>query len=186
MSDAAATTTGALEAPSAETTTPPADPAPTDLGDAGKRALEAERKAKRDAERRAAEAEARVKEFEDSQKSELEKAAARAEAAEKAAAEAQAKALRLEIAEEMKVPSNLRRFLTGTDEDSLREQAESLVNELAAAMEASRTTPRPDVSQGAKPANAADIDTQIAEATKAGNHALAISLKRQKAYAPTT
>lgn len=31
-----------------------------------------------------------------------------------------------------------------------------------------------------------DLDAQIAEAEKAGNHALAISLKRQRAYAPQT
>lgn len=34
------------------------------------------------------------------------------------------------------------------------------------------------------PGPVTDIDAQIAEATKAGNHQLAISLKRQKAYAP--
>lgn len=39
---------------------------------------------------------------------------------------------------------------------------------------------------GPRNGGAKSIDDQIAEATKAGNHALAISLKRQKAYASTT
>jgi len=38
---------------------------------------------------------------------------------------------------------------------------------------------------GARKGSAKSIDDQIAEATAAGNHALAISLKRQKAYATT-
>jgi hypothetical protein len=40
------------------------------------------------------------------------------------------------------------------------------------------------VSAPGGPGPSADIDAQIDAATKAGNHALAIALKRQKAYAP--
>lgn len=47
--------------------------AAADLGDAGKKALDAERKARRDAEKRARDLEARIKEFEDRDKSEVEK-----------------------------------------------------------------------------------------------------------------
>lgn len=39
---------------------------------------------------------------------------------------------------------------------------------------------------GARNGSGPSIDDQIAEATKAGNHRLAIALKRQKAYATTT
>ena len=132
-------------------------------------------------------AEAKVKEFEDSNKSEAEKAAARAEAAEKRANEAEAKALRLEIADELKVPAHLRKFLTETDEDALREQATDLLASLEAAMaESGPRQPKPDPSQGAKPNSGPDLDRQIAEALAAGDVAKSIALKRQKAYAPTT
>lgn len=149
MSDAV-TTDPAVD--SVEPTGDPVETEPTtDLGDAGKKALAAERAAKRAAEKRAAELEARVQEFEDSNKSEQEKAAARAEAAEKRAAEAEAKALRLEVADELKVPANLRKFLTASTADDLREQATALMDELTAATAGQRTTPRPDPTQGAKP-----------------------------------
>lgn len=47
--------------------------------------------------------------------------------------------------------------------------------------------PAPNPALGAGASGAApDIDSQIAEATKAGNYALAIALKRQRAYAQTT
>ncbi len=130
-----------------------------DLGDAGKKALAAERAAKRAAEKRAAELEARVKEFEDASKSEAEKAAARAEAAEKALAEMTQRALRLQVATETGLDSSLHEFLTGSDEESLRSQAEKL----KAATAAQRaTTPRPDPTQGAKPN--ANGPTQLSKA----------------------
>lgn len=153
MSDTA-TTDPAPEAttePATDTapaTTPPAD----DLGDAGKKALAAERAAKRAAEKQVAELAAKVKEFEDASKSEAEKAAARAEAAEKALAEVTAKALRLEVAAEVGVPADLVEFLTGGDEESLRAQAEKLMAATAASK--APRPPQPDPSQGAKPSSA--------------------------------
>lgn len=96
-------------------------------------------------------AEAKVREFEDATKSDSEKAAARAEAAEKRAAEAEAKALRADIADELNVPRELRKFLTASDEEALRSQASELVTAFTAVTAASRTTPRPDPTQGAKP-----------------------------------
>lgn len=102
----------------------------------------------------------RVAEFEDASKSESEKAAARAEAAEKALAEVTAKALRLELADELSVPKELRKFLTATDEDSLRSQAEELLSAFTAATASTRTSPRPDPTQGAKPASATGQLTQ--------------------------
>ena len=44
---------------------------------------------------------------------------------------------------------------------------------------------RGDADAGARKETEQSIDQQIAEATKQGNHALAIALKRQKAYAKT-
>lgn len=46
--------------------------------------------------------------------------------------------------------------------------------------------PAPNPAQGAGGSGAPALDDQIAAATKAGNHALAIALKRQKAYAAKT
>lgn len=149
--------------PAADTTatdpTPPAPETPDatpDLGDAGKKALAAERSARKAAEKAAADALAKVQAFEDANKTEQEKAAARAEAAEKRAAEAEAKALRLEIASELNVPESLRKFLTASDDAGLRAQADELTKALSAATaEAGPRPPKPDHSQGAKPAGSA-------------------------------
>ena len=141
--------------PAPEATDPPAADAPAitppadDLGDAGKKALAAERAAKRAAEKQVAELAAKVKEFEDASKSEAEKAAARAEAAEKALADMTAKAARLEVVTELGVPADLAEFLTGSDPESLRAQAQKLLAATAASR--SPRTPQPDPSQGAKP-----------------------------------
>lgn len=157
------------------------------LADPGKAALDIERKSRREAERERNELRERLQKIEDADKSEAEKAAARAEAAEKRANEAEAKALRLEIADELKVPAHLRKFLSATDEDALREQATDLLASLEAAMaENGPRQPKPDPSQGAKPNSGPDLDRQIAEALAAGDVAKSIALKRQKAYAPTT
>lgn len=147
MSDSITTEPTDVVEPVADTT-PETEPQ-ADLGDAGKKALAAERAAKRAAEKRAAELEARVKEFEDASKSEAEKAAARAEAAEKALAEVTARALRLEVATEFKLDPDLHEFLTGGDEESLRAQAQKLADRFAAT--AGPRQPKPDPTQGAKP-----------------------------------
>jgi uncharacterized protein (DUF885 family) len=57
------------------------DKKPADLGDAGKRALDAERKRANDAEKQLKDALARIQSFEDSQKSESEKLSAALERA---------------------------------------------------------------------------------------------------------
>lgn len=155
MSETATETTEATTEVAATETTEPAGATP-DLGDAGKKALSAERAARKAAEKAAADALAKVQAFEDANKSEQEKAAARAEAAEKRAAEAEAKALRLEIASELNVPESLRKFLTATDDAGLRAQADELTKALTAATaETGPRPPRPDPSQGAKPAGSA-------------------------------
>lgn len=147
MSDSVVTDETTDVEPTASDTTEDAPPA--DLGDPGKKALDAERAAKRAAEKRAKDLEARLKEFEDANKTEAEKAAARAEAAEKALAEMTAKALRLEVATEFKLDPDLHEFLTGSDEESLRAQAQKLAERFAAT--AGPRQPKPDPTQGAKP-----------------------------------
>lgn len=111
----------------ATTTDADNQPATGELGDAGKKALDAERKEKRAAERRAAELEARLKEFEDRDKSESERAVERAEAAERRAAEAESRALRLEIAADKGLtPAQAKRLVGETREELEADAAELL------------------------------------------------------------
>ena len=102
-------------------------PATGDLGDAGKKALDAERRDKRAAEKRAADLEARLKEFEDRDKTESTRAIERAEAAEKAAAAAEARALRLEIASENGLTAAQAKRLVGETREDLEADAKELL-----------------------------------------------------------
>lgn len=102
-------------------------PATGDLGDAGKKALDAERREKRAAEKRAADLEARLKEFEDRDKTESTRAIERAEAAEKAAAAAESRALRLEIAAEKGLTPAQAKRLVGESREELEADADELL-----------------------------------------------------------
>lgn len=102
-------------------------PATGELGDAGKKALDAERREKRAAEKRAADLEARLKEFEDRDKTESTRAIERAEAAEKAAAAAEARALRLEIASEKGLTPAQAKRLVGESREELEADADELL-----------------------------------------------------------
>lgn len=131
--------TNAAEQPTAE---------PEGLGDAGKKALQAERDARKEAEKRAADAERRVREFEDSQKTQAEKdAEARAELERTSAANA-AKALRYEVAEKAGLPLSAAVRLQGATEADLLKDAEAL-KELLGGTTETRPVPKPDKSQGA-------------------------------------
>ena len=114
-------------ADNAENTDATDQPATGDLGDAGKKALDAERRDKRAAEKRAADLEARLKEFEDRDKTESTKALERAEAAEKAAAAAEARALRLEIAAEKGLTPAQAKRLVGETREELEADATELL-----------------------------------------------------------
>ena len=103
-------------------------PATGELGDAGKKALDAERRDKRAAEKRAADLEARLKEFEDRDKTESTRAIERAEAAEKAAAAAEARALRLEIASEKGLTPAQAKRLVGETREELEADATELLD----------------------------------------------------------
>lgn len=146
MSDEVATETPQPDASAVETTAPEM-PAPDPLGEGGKKALEAERAARKEAERAAAELAAKVKEFEDAQKSEAERTAEALAEAQQRAAKAEAEALRLRIAAETELPADLHEFLAGDTEEELRAKAEKL----KAATAAGVRRPQPDPSQGAKP-----------------------------------
>ena len=118
------------------------------LGESGKKALAAEREARKAAEKAASEYEKRLKEIEAAQMSDLEKAQAAAQEAQEVAAKATTEALRWKVAAEFTIAAeDAEVFLTGTDEDSIRKQAQRLA-ELATSK--GPTTPKPDLSQGAK------------------------------------
>ncbi|WHT21015.1 DUF4355 domain-containing protein [Crossiella sp. CA-258035] len=146
--------------------TPPADPAPPanePLGDAGKAALDAERKRAKEAEKRAKELEDRLKEIEDKDKSELEKAQSRLAELEQASSSAEAKLRRYEIAAKHSIPADYMDLLTGSDVDTLESQAAKIATLVKANTEAQKlpafaanpgqgtppaTTSKPDVEAG--------------------------------------
>lgn len=110
---------------------PNPDPKPADddkLGDGGKKALDAERKARRDAEKKASDLEARLKELEDKDKSEGERLAARLAQAEKDKADAESRALRLEVAAAKGLTPTQARRLVGTTIEELEADADELLS----------------------------------------------------------
>lgn len=135
-------TTAAPAATEATETTTQSESADKPLGPNGEKALEAERAARKVAEKSAAELAARLKSIEEANLTEIEKA-------QKAAAEAKAELDRItqensrnSVALAMGVPADLAQFLTGANETELRTQAETLLARLNAP-----TTPKPDLSQ---------------------------------------
>lgn len=166
------------EQPVEEEAVPSAKDDEADLGDAGKRALAAERKSARDALRRATEAEARLKDIEDAGKSELQKAQ---DAAAKAAADAEAAQLELSrerIARRHRLSDEDAELLSGSEEQMERVAA--------------RLSQRPDYDtpvdapQRAKPVHGIDrvpetrnvpLRDRIAAAEADGNKALVGELK---------
>jgi small-conductance mechanosensitive channel len=111
-----------------ETTTTETEVTSTDeaLGDAGKRALEAERKARAAAEKRAREAEAKVKQAEDADKTEVERLQAQVAELSKIAEAATAKADRFEVAAEKGLSLAQARRLVGSTKEELAEDADAL------------------------------------------------------------
>ena len=122
------------------------EPAATDdanLGDAGKKALKAERDARAAAEKALAEAKAELDKIAAANMSDLERAQKEAKDAQEAAAKATADALRFRVASQHGISEeDAELFLTGTDLDTLAKQATRL-------KERTPTGPKPDLSQGA-------------------------------------
>lgn len=125
-------------------------PSPEDhLGDAGKRALAAERDARKAAERQLSEAAARLKEIEDANLSEIEKVKRDADEARTQLAALQRESTRSRVALEKGVPSDLAEFITGDDEQQMAAKADLLMSRLNSAP----STPKPDYTQGASGAS---------------------------------
>lgn len=181
-----------------ETVTPPApaDPAATDpgpgqpdpgapssdppsLGDAGKKALSEERKARRDAEKALAATQAKVKEYEQRDLSEHDRLTQQLADATRRAETAETDALRLRIATEVGLDPDLHEFLDGiTDEEQMRARATKL-----AAKAAPGTPSPPDFGAGKRgddPTSLASLDQQIDEALKNGDVRQSLALKRRR------
>lgn len=100
------------------------DPADApDLGDAGKKAIAAERKARQAAEKEAADFRQRLESIEQANLSDLEKAQKRAEVAEKALQAKESEALRLTIAAKHGLTGDAAELLYGNDEAELEARA---------------------------------------------------------------
>lgn len=178
--------------------TPPA-PAPADLGDAGKKALDEERQARREAEKQRKDLEARLKELEplaakakqleDSKKTETEKLGEKLTAAEKRAVEAEQKALRLEVASAKGLTQAQAKRLVGATKEELEADADELLSSFGAVDAGGGKgggagkgrTPVEKLRPGAMPTPPElTLGQQIAAAEKDGNWGLARQLKSQQ------
>ena len=154
----------------------PKDPKPTETVEFWKaKAREQEKRAKANADKAA-----EYDKAEEARKSDEQKAADRVAAAEQRAAELELKNNRAEIAVTTGIPTDV---LAGP-EDSTPEAIQAYADKVLAWRDKA-APPKPPVgvhvaNEGKEPPNVS-LDEQIAAATKSGNHALAIRLKRQKA-----
>lgn len=108
-------------------TTTEVKPTEDGLGDAGKKALDAERRNARQAAKERDALAARLQEFEDRDKTEAQKLADRADAAEKRAAELETRALRLEVASEKGLTTAQAKRLVGSTREELEADADELL-----------------------------------------------------------
>jgi hypothetical protein len=116
-----------------------------ELGDAGKKAIQAEREARKAAEKTASELSARLKAIEDANLSEVERAKKAAEESAAELANLRRENVRNSVAISKGVPAELIEFLTGDTEEEVTAKADLLMSKLN-----TPTTPKPDLSQGAK------------------------------------
>ncbi len=132
-----------------------------DLGDAGKRALEAERKARKAAEKRAADAEARVKAADDAGKTEVERLQGQVADLTKQAEAAIARVDRYEVAAAKGLSLAQARRLVGATKDELEADADEMRSELGLDKEPATGTKRPteDLKSGASNEDDEEPDT---------------------------
>lgn len=125
---------------------PPADPKPDDLGDAGKKALAAERDARKAAEKELAKYRKAEQDKADADKSEAEKRTA----AEARATAAELRATRLEVAAEKGLTPKQAQRLNGTTREELEADADEFLKDLPETAPTKAAAPKPDPSQGAR------------------------------------
>lgn len=113
-------------------TAPAASPAatPDGLGDAGQKALQAERKARQVAEKQAKEYGEQLQALEDAKKSNEQRSQERAEKAERDAAAANLKLLRLEVASAKGLTASQAARLTGSTREEIETDAEAYLTEV--------------------------------------------------------
>lgn len=117
------------------------------LGEAGQKALKAEREARKALEAQLRQVQASLKEKEQEGLSDLEKAQKAADDARKQLEQLQREATVAKVALEKGVPADLVGFLTGDDADAISAQADILMARLS-----EPRTPKPDPSQGGQSA----------------------------------
>ncbi|NUS53833.1 MAG: hypothetical protein HOV66_03070 [Streptomycetaceae bacterium] len=128
---------------------PPADPKPEtdELGDAGKKALAAERDARKAAEKELAKYRKAEQDRAEADKTEAEKRAA----AEQRAVDAELRATRLEVAHDKGLTPAQAKRLVGTTREELEADADEILRDFPVAPAApAKKTPAPDPTQGAK------------------------------------
>jgi predicted Zn-dependent protease len=134
------------ESDKAPETTPDEGTTPDEeLGEQGKKALEAERAARKAAENDKKVRAAKVKELEDRDKTETEKAAERLSEAEKRATAVEARATRAEIAAATSVPTDILAGPESTSSEHIQAFAEKVI---AYVTEASKKNPNGPVIPG--------------------------------------
>lgn len=131
------------------------DPADAPLGEGGKKALDAERKARKEAEAATAELRRQLQAVEDSKLSDLERAEKAAKEAEQRAAEAAA------LTEKLRIVA--RHGLTEADAEDLPDDLEKAERLAARLAEAKHAGPRPDPTQGGMGAVAKSKGDQFAD-----------------------
>lgn len=123
------------------------DDADSQLGEGGKKALDAERAARKAAEKSAADLKAQLDKINQANESAVERAQREANEARAAADKATADALRFRVASKHGISEeDADLFLTGTDADTLERQAARLVERTPTTSAA----PRPDLTQGGR------------------------------------
>ena len=133
------------QAPSESTNTetaPQGDPA-AELGESDKKALDAERTARKAAEKAAADLQSQLDQINRANESALEKAQREAQEAREQAQQATLDAIRFRIAAETGITDNVDLILTAPDEETMRRQAQLWVERAPAS-----AGPKPDLTQG--------------------------------------
>ena len=142
---------------------PPTSPTTDDetLGEPGKKALDAERKARRDAENRLKELEPLAEEARkraEADKTEAQKAAEALGAERDARTKAETSLLRYTVAADKGVPSNLVKFLSGTTKEEVEQSATELLAELGTTKPSMPGRPTERLTNG-KPSNTNKLDS---------------------------
>lgn len=138
------------------------DPDKPDMGDAGKKALDAERKARREAERQLKEMGDRLKEIEDKDKSDSERLKEKVTELERDLATAVAKADRYEVALEKGLDMTRAKRLTGTSREELEADADELITWTAGKGDDKPVPGKPavDLKGGGDPTEEPDVDVR--------------------------